>query len=98
MGDQEGAAAQPGVLEAAWLERAGYEDMWAWQRRRFEARRAGECNDMVALLEHPPTYTLGRRSTSEEISFTPPSNEGRSASPCSRSTEGAGPPITGPAS
>ena len=29
MGDQEGAAAQPGVLEAAWLERAGYEDMWA---------------------------------------------------------------------
>ena len=71
MGDQEGAAAQPGVLEAAWLGRAGYEEMWAWQRRRFEARRADECNDMVALLEHPPTYTLGRRSTPEEILYTP---------------------------
>jgi len=80
MGYQEGGAAQPGVLEAAWLGRAGYEDMWAWQRRRFEARRAGECNDMVALLEHPPTYTLGRRSTPEEILYTPEQRRARGIS------------------
>jgi lipoyl(octanoyl) transferase len=71
MGEQEGAAAEPGVLEAAWLGRVDYEDMWAWQRRRFEARRACECNDMVALLEHPPTYTLGRRSTPDEVLYSP---------------------------
>jgi lipoyl(octanoyl) transferase len=69
MGEEEGAAAQPGVLEAVWVGRAGYEQMWFWQTRRFEARRAGECNDIVALLEHPHTYTLGRRSTPDEILY-----------------------------
>jgi lipoyl(octanoyl) transferase len=69
MGEGEGAAAQPGVLEAVWVGRAGYEQMWSWQTRRFEARRAGECNDIVALLEHPHTYTLGRRSTPDEILY-----------------------------
>jgi lipoate-protein ligase B len=70
MADQEGAAAQPGVLEAAWLGRVDYREMWTWQRRRFEARLAGECEDIVTLLEHPPTYTLGRRSTSDEILYS----------------------------
>lgn len=69
MGEAEGAAGEPGVLEAVWVGRAAYEAMWAWQNRRFEARRAGECNDIVALLEHPHTYTLGRRSTPDEVVY-----------------------------
>ena len=69
MGEEEGAAAQPGVLEAVWVGRAGYEQMWSWQTRRFEARHAGQCNDIVALLEHPHTYTLGRRSTPDEVLY-----------------------------
>jgi lipoyl(octanoyl) transferase len=69
MGEAEGAAARPGVLEAVWVGRASYEDMWSWQTRRFEGRRAAECNDIVALLEHPHTYTLGRRSTPDEVVY-----------------------------
>ena len=37
------------------------------QRRLVEARQAGEVPDVLLLLEHPPTYTRGRRSGPEEL-------------------------------
>jgi lipoate-protein ligase B len=37
------------------------------QRRLVEARQAGEIPDVLLLLEHPPTYTRGRRSGAEEL-------------------------------
>jgi lipoyl(octanoyl) transferase len=37
-------------------------------QKRLEARRqAGEVPDLLLLLEHPPVYTKGRRSTAEEL-------------------------------
>jgi len=50
------------TLAAAWLGRRPYREMAAEQERLVERRRAGAIPDTVLLLEHPPTYTLGRRS------------------------------------
>ena len=52
----------PGALEAIWLGPKPYREMRAEQERMVERRRAGEIPDTVLLLEHPSTYTLGRRS------------------------------------
>ena len=37
-----------------------YRDAWALQRRLAERRKAGEIEDTLLLLEHPPVVTLGR--------------------------------------
>ena len=37
------------------------------QKRLEAARHAGEIPDLLLLLEHPPTYTKGRRSTADEL-------------------------------
>jgi lipoate-protein ligase B len=39
------------------------------QEQLRERRQAGELPDMLLLLEHPSTYTVGRRSTAEELPF-----------------------------
>ena len=51
-----------GTLEAVWLDQRPYGEVLAEQERLVERRRAGEIPDTVLLLEHPSTYTLGRRS------------------------------------
>jgi lipoyl(octanoyl) transferase len=43
-----------------------YDEAWAEQRRLHAARVAGEMPDTVLLLEHPPVYTAGKRTTAEE--------------------------------
>jgi len=43
-----------------------YDVAWAEQRRLHEARVAGEAPDTVLLLEHPPVYTAGRRTSPDE--------------------------------
>jgi len=37
----------------------------------MEARQEGELADVLLLLEHPPTYTRGRRSGPEELPMAP---------------------------
>jgi len=37
------------------------------QRWLMEARQEGEIPDVLMLLEHPPVYSRGRRSTAEEL-------------------------------
>lgn len=37
------------------------------QKRLEAARHAGEVPDLLLLLEHPPVYTKGRRSTADEL-------------------------------
>ncbi|HEU4393850.1 MAG TPA: lipoyl(octanoyl) transferase LipB [Solirubrobacterales bacterium] len=44
-----------------------YEEAREAQRRLEGARQAGEVPDVLLLLEHPPVYTRGRRSTPEEL-------------------------------
>ena len=59
----------PGVLTAAWLGRVNYPAAWEQQRELFMARLDGDVGDAVMLLEHPPTYTLGRRALAEDLVF-----------------------------
>ena len=50
-----------------WLGIRPYPETLQLQEDLVERRRAGEIEDTVLLLEHPSTYTLGRRSTPGEI-------------------------------
>jgi lipoyl(octanoyl) transferase len=45
---------------------AAYQDAWDTQRRLHAAVLAGESPDTVLLLEHPPVYTAGRRTSPSE--------------------------------
>jgi lipoyl(octanoyl) transferase len=49
---QPGLLLQPGLMD--------YLEAWELQRRLAAARAAGCIPDTLILLEHPPTYTLGR--------------------------------------
>lgn len=44
-----------------------YEEARGWQRRLEGERQRGEVPDVLLLLEHPPVYTRGRRSTPAEL-------------------------------
>ena len=44
-----------------------YEEAREAQKRLEAARQAGELPDVLLLLEHPPVYTRGRRSTPDEL-------------------------------
>jgi lipoyl(octanoyl) transferase len=44
-----------------------YEEAAVAQRWLVEARQEGEIPDVLLLLEHPPVYTRGRRSSAEEL-------------------------------
>jgi lipoyl(octanoyl) transferase len=44
-----------------------YEEALVAQRWLRDARQEGELPDVLLLLEHPPVYTRGRRSTDDEL-------------------------------
>jgi lipoyl(octanoyl) transferase len=44
-----------------------YDEARALQQRLAAARQADEVPDTLLLLEHPPVYTRGRRSTADEL-------------------------------
>jgi lipoyl(octanoyl) transferase len=57
-------------MRELWVIRSGqvpYEDARATQKRLEAARHAGEIPDVMLLLEHPPVYTKGRRSSADEL-------------------------------
>ena len=56
-------------LAAAWFGQIDYRTAWANQRELFMARLDGDSGDSVMLLEHPPTYTLGRRGIEEDLVY-----------------------------
>ncbi len=49
------------------LGRRDYSDMVAAQDRLISQRHAGAVDDLLLTLEHPPTYTLGRRSDPSDL-------------------------------
>jgi lipoyl(octanoyl) transferase len=58
------------VSEPIKVVRAGlvpYDDAYELQNRLRERRQAEEIDDVLLLLEHPPTYTRGRRATADEL-------------------------------
>lgn len=52
------------LLELGQVE---YEAAWAVQRRLVAARRIDAIPDTLLLLEHPPTYTIGRSGTHASV-------------------------------
>jgi lipoyl(octanoyl) transferase len=48
-----------------------YDQALVAQRWLRDAREDGSIPDVLLLLEHPPTYTRGRRSTPEELPMAP---------------------------
>ncbi|HEU4599163.1 MAG TPA: lipoyl(octanoyl) transferase LipB [Solirubrobacterales bacterium] len=44
-----------------------YPEAWELQRQLEGQRQRGEIDDVLLLLEHPPVYTRGRRSTPAEL-------------------------------
>jgi lipoyl(octanoyl) transferase len=44
-----------------------YDEARRAQRALESARQSGELGDLLILLEHPPVYTKGRRSTADEL-------------------------------
>ena len=57
-------------MDEVWTVRAGrvpYEEARAAQKRLEAARLGGDVPDTLLLLEHPPVYTKGRRSTADEL-------------------------------
>ena len=57
-------------LAAAWFGQIDYRNAWSYQRELFMARLDEERGDCVMLLEHPPTYTLGRRGIEGDLVYT----------------------------
>jgi lipoyl(octanoyl) transferase len=58
-----------GPLIASWLGLIEYSAAWELQRTLFAARLEGLCEDTLLLLEHPPTYTLGRRAVEGDLVY-----------------------------
>jgi lipoyl(octanoyl) transferase len=58
-----------GALNASWLGSVDYSDAWDMQRELFLARLDGDRDDMLLLLEHPHTYTLGRRALKDDVIY-----------------------------
>jgi len=50
-----------------WLGLIDYGRAWDLQRALVRARKAGQIDDKLLLLEHPHTYTIGRMGTSAHI-------------------------------
>lgn len=48
-----------------------YEEASAWQRARAEAVRAGAMSEALAVLQHPPVYTLGMRGERRHLLVAP---------------------------
>lgn len=59
MGSTTIALLRPGITD--------YHDAWAWQREAADALRSGTAGEAIALLQHRPVYTLGRRAKSEHL-------------------------------
>src|SRR5947209_5930258 len=53
------------------LGRIDYQDAWDIQRRLVDARRLDLIPDVLLLLHHPHTYTLGRSGRDENILISP---------------------------
>lgn len=59
---------RPG-LTALWLGTREYLSAWDLQRELFEGRLDGRLQDTLMLLEHPHTYTKGRRTAPGDLVF-----------------------------
>ena len=54
-------------IQWVFLDRMDYTKAWDLQRDLAEARARSEIPNTLLLLEHPPTYTLGRRGGNSDL-------------------------------
>lgn len=57
-------------MEVRRLGLVPYREGWALQQELANARRNGQIPDTLLLLEHPHTYTIGRRGTRNHVFLT----------------------------
>ena len=55
------------VCRVQWLGRVDYREAWELQKSLAAQRLADEIPDTLLLLEHPPTFTLGRNAKPSDI-------------------------------
>ena len=55
------------MIELEWRGLERYEDAWALQKELVQQRTIDAIPDRVLLLEHPPTYTMGRSGSEENL-------------------------------
>jgi lipoyl(octanoyl) transferase len=65
------------LLTAAWFGTLEYLSAWASQRELFCAVLEGRIGDSLMLLEHPHTYTLGRRAIESDLVYGEAEREAR---------------------
>ncbi len=58
---------QKQTIQAVWLGMVDYQRAWQLQNRLAERIAAGEQPPTLLLLEHPHTYTIGRRGGRQHI-------------------------------
>jgi lipoyl(octanoyl) transferase len=56
-------------VTASWFGQVDYPAAWAWQKELYLSRLEGERSDTLMLLEHPHTYTLGRRADENDLVY-----------------------------
>jgi lipoyl(octanoyl) transferase len=64
-----GTVTTSALLRTAWHGRIEYSAAWTRQQEIFLACLDGDIDDSLMLLEHPPTYTLGRRAQPEDLLY-----------------------------
>lgn len=67
---EEPPAAGGGVIEATWLGRRPYLEIWRLQEA-LATRVRGGANERLLLLEHDPVYTIGRRGSLDHLLVAP---------------------------
>ena len=75
--------ARMSYLDRIELHRPGlepYEAAFAWQQARADAVRGGVACEALALLQHPPVYTLGMRGRRDSVLESEAAIEARGAS------------------
>ena len=60
-----------GPLEATWLGRRPYRQVWALQKELALARADGTIGDRLLLVEHPAVLTLGRHADDAHVRARP---------------------------
>ena len=56
------------MLEIEWAGRMAYERAWKWQKALVvERENDPSLDDKLLLVEHPPTYTMGRHGRPENL-------------------------------
>ena len=58
---------ETGPVEAVWLGRRGYREVWALQRELAAARADGRVGDRLLLVEHDAVLTLGRHADESHV-------------------------------